>query len=123
MRQRDSRKDKRAWSLAVFCGSSVGDSYAYAKEAKCLGSLMAEKNIRLVFGAGHVGLMGVVADAVLEKGGEVLGVIPQELVTRELAHGGLTELVVTKSMHERKAIMADQADAFRGPAGWVWHFG
>ena len=112
MKQNGAGKEKRVWSLAVFCGSRIGNSPEFDKEARTLGSLMAERNVRLVFGAGHVGLMGVLADAVLEKGGEALGVIPQALVNKELAHGGLTELVITQTMHERKAIMADQADAF-----------
>ena len=73
---------------------------------------MAQRGVRLVFGGGHIGLMGAVADGVIEKGGQTFGVIPTSLVTRELAHPGLTQLVQTKTMHERKAIMADHADAF-----------
>ncbi len=103
---------KPKWSLAVFCGSKIGTQPSFQAEAKALGQRMAKQNIRLVFGAGHVGLMGIVADAVLESGGQALGVIPQALVDRELAHRNLTQLVVTKTMHERKAIMADHADAF-----------
>lgn len=103
---------KPNWSLAVFCGSKVGKLPSFEAEAKALGRLMAGQKVRLVFGAGHVGLMGVVADAVLDSGGQAFGVIPKALVDKELAHRNLTELVVTQTMHDRKAIMADQADAF-----------
>ncbi len=98
--------------LCVFCGSSVGGRPEYADEARRLGAAMARQGLGLVFGAGHVGLMGVLADAVLEAGGEAIGVIPQALVDRELAHGRLTELHVVDTMHQRKALMADLADAF-----------
>lgn len=103
---------EKPWSLAVFCGSRSGSKTAYGDQARLLGNLMAEKGVRLVFGAGHIGLMGAVADGVIEKGGQTFGVIPTSLVERELAHPGLTKLVQTKTMHERKAIMADHADAF-----------
>lgn len=105
-------KETPVMSLAVFCGSKVGNNPRFELEAKSLGHLMAQRKVRLVFGAGHIGLMGVVADAVLEKGGQAFGVIPQALVDKELAHQGLTQLVITRSMHERKGIMADEADAF-----------
>jgi uncharacterized protein (TIGR00730 family) len=98
--------------LCVFCGSKVGDNPAYADSARRLGELLAQRGIGLVFGAGHIGLMGVLADACLGAGGEVIGVIPQELVDRELAHGRLTELHVVDTMHQRKALMADLSDAF-----------
>ena len=84
----------------------------YAKAAQALGQSMATNGLGLVFGGGHVGLMGVLADALLERGGKVIGVIPQGLVDRELAHTRCTELHVTASMHERKALMAELADAF-----------
>ncbi|MCE2804244.1 MAG: TIGR00730 family Rossman fold protein [Gemmataceae bacterium] len=103
---------KTKWSLAVFCGSKVGNLPVFESEARSLGRMIAEKNVRLVYGGGHVGLMGVVADAVMEAGGQAFGVIPQALVDKELAHNKLTELVVTQTMHHRKAIMADQSDAF-----------
>ena len=98
--------------LCVFCGSAVGSGSAYAEAARRMGEAMAGRGLGLVFGGGHVGLMGVLADAVLQAGGEVIGVIPQALVDRELAHGGLTELHVVGTMHQRKARMADLADGF-----------
>jgi uncharacterized protein (TIGR00730 family) len=98
--------------LCVFCGSSAGGREIYADAARRLGTALARRNLGLVYGAGHIGLMGVLADAVLEAGGEVIGVIPQGLVDRELAHKNLTELHVVGTMHQRKARMADLADAF-----------
>jgi uncharacterized protein (TIGR00730 family) len=98
--------------ICVFCGSSAGARPEYAGAARTLGALLAERGIGLVYGGGRVGLMGVVADAVLEAGGEAVGVIPEALVRREVGHAGLTELHVVASMHERKARMADLADAF-----------
>ena len=98
--------------LCVFCGSSAGGRPEYAAAARELGALLARHGLGLVYGGGHVGLMGVLADAVLAGGGEVIGVIPQALVDRELAHAGLTELRVVNTMHERKALMADLADGF-----------
>jgi uncharacterized protein (TIGR00730 family) len=99
-------------SVAVFCGSNRGRSPAFAESAATLGRALAERSMRLVYGGGNVGLMGVLADAVLERGGEVIGVIPEALVARELAHKGITKLHVVASMHERKALMADLADGF-----------
>ncbi len=99
-------------TLCVFCGSSVGGRADYADAARHLGTALARRGLGLVFGAGHVGLMGVVADAVLAGGGRAVGVIPQALVDKELAHGRLTELHVVDSMHASKALMADRADAF-----------
>ena len=98
-------------AISVFCGSATGHSPHYAEAAARLGTLLGERGIRLVYGAGNVGLMGVVADAALAAGGEVLGVIPQFLVDYEVCHDGLTELVVTRTMHERKRIMADHSEA------------
>ncbi|MGB0630958.1 MAG: TIGR00730 family Rossman fold protein [Alphaproteobacteria bacterium] len=99
-------------SACVFCGASVGNDPAYKQAAEDLGRQMAENGIRLVFGAGHVGMMGTVADAVLAGGGEAIGVIPEFLRDRELAHDGLTELHVVDSMHTRKRMMFDLSDAF-----------
>lgn len=96
--------------LCVFCGSNSGASPAYAEAARFLGASMAERGLGLVFGGGRVGLMGVVADAVLAGGGEVIGVMPGHLVDREVGHTGLTRLEVTGSMHERKARMAELSD-------------
>ncbi len=98
--------------LCVFCGSRVGANPQYAASARQLGEALARRGIGLVYGAGHIGLMGVLADAVLEAGGAAIGVIPQALVDRELAHQGLTKLHVVPSMHERKALMAALSDAF-----------
>jgi uncharacterized protein (TIGR00730 family) len=98
--------------VCVFCGASSGRSPAYAEAARAFGAAAAARRVGVVYGGGRVGLMGAVADAALAAGGEVVGVIPQELVDRELAHGGLTELHVVGSLHERKALMAELADAF-----------
>ena len=98
--------------VCVFCGSSKGSRAIYAQSARALGTLLAGKGIGLVYGGGNVGLMGIVADAVMEGGGEAIGVIPEALVQRELAHRAITELIVVRSMHERKAKMAELSDAF-----------
>jgi uncharacterized protein (TIGR00730 family) len=98
--------------VCVFCGASSGRSPAYAEAARSFGAALAGRGLGLVYGGGRVGLMGAVADAALAGGGEVVGVIPQELVDRELAHGGLTELRVVGSLHERKALMSELSDAF-----------
>jgi hypothetical protein len=99
-------------SLAVFCGSRLGTNPVYAEAGRVLGRGLAEAGIRLVYGGGRIGIMGVVADAVLEAGGTVLGVIPGFLVSREVGHSGLTNLAVTESMHMRKVKMYEEADAF-----------
>ena len=99
-------------SVCVFCGSSAGSNAAYIEAARSLGRTLAEANIRLVFGGGHVGLMGVVSNAALAAGGDVIGVIPKFLVERELAHEGLSDLRIVGSMHERKALMSDLSEAF-----------
>jgi uncharacterized protein (TIGR00730 family) len=98
--------------ICVFCGSAVGVRPAYAEAARGLGRELARRGLGLVYGGGSVGLMGVLADAVLVEGGEVIGVIPAPLATRELAHAGLTKLHVVPSMHERKATMARLSDGF-----------
>ncbi len=98
--------------ICVFCGASAGHDPAYRALAMALGTGLATRGIGIVYGGGQVGLMGAVADAALAVGGEVIGVIPQGLVDRELAHPGLTELRVVATLHERKATMADLADAF-----------
>src|ERR1700742_2132691 len=99
-------------SVAVYCGSNPGLDPAYARAATLLGETLAASGIALVFGGGHVGLMGTVADAVLAAGGQAHGVITEALQGMELAHRGLTSLRVTATMHERKAAMADLADGF-----------
>lgn len=98
--------------VCVYCGSRPGARPAYAEAAARLGALLAAEGIGVVTGGGRVGLMGAVADAVLEAGGEAIGVIPQALLDREVGHEGMTELYVVQTMHERKALMADLADAF-----------
>jgi uncharacterized protein (TIGR00730 family) len=98
--------------VAVFCGSSPGADGAHAATAAELGAALAARGLGLVYGGGHVGLMGVLADAALDRGGEVLGVITGSLQDREVGHDGLTQLLVVDTMHERKAAMADAADAF-----------
>jgi uncharacterized protein (TIGR00730 family) len=98
--------------ICVFCGSNKGLEQSYVDATKQLGRAFADQGIKLVYGGGHVGLMGVVADSVIDAGGKAIGVIPQALVDRELAHGRLTELHVVNSMHERKALMSELSDAF-----------
>jgi uncharacterized protein (TIGR00730 family) len=98
--------------VCVFCGSSPGARPAYTDAAEEVGRLLAASSIGLVYGGGAVGLMGRLADAVLDAGGEAIGVIPEALVAREIGHKGLSELRVVGSMHERKALMADLSDAF-----------
>ena len=99
-------------TLCVYCGSNAGNDPAYADMARALGARMGADGIALVYGGGNVGLMGIVADAVLAHGGEAIGVIPQQLVDWEVAHRGLTRLEVVDSMHARKARMFDLADGF-----------
>tara|TARA_R110002110_G_scaffold406464_1_gene626649 strand:- start:110 stop:676 length:567 start_codon:yes stop_codon:yes gene_type:complete len=99
-------------SIAVYCGSSTGDSTAFVNLARELGTVLANRQIRLVYGGGSVGLMGVLADAALAADGEVLGVIPDSLKQKEVHHAGLSELVVVETMHERKAIMVAESDGF-----------
>jgi uncharacterized protein (TIGR00730 family) len=106
-------------NLCVYCGSRAGRHPAYAEGARQLGYTLAERDIGLVYGGAHVGLMGIVADAVLERGGRAVGVIPGFMQDRELAHTGLTELHVTRTMHERKALMAELSDGFIALPGGV----
>lgn len=98
--------------VGVFCGAHTGNASRYVKIAAAVARRIAERNLGIVYGGGRVGLMGVLADAGLAAGGEVIGVIPQALATEEVAHGGLTQLHVVGSMHERKALMADLSDGF-----------
>jgi uncharacterized protein (TIGR00730 family) len=118
-------------SLCVFCGSNSGNDPIYAKVARDFGELLAKSNVALVYGGGHVGLMGIVADAVLAGGGNAIGVIPRMLWDREVGHRNLTELHIVETMHERKAMMASLSDAFVAlPSGlgtleeifevWTW---
>jgi hypothetical protein len=103
---------RRIQRLCVFCGSSSGARPIYAEAAAELGRELVKSGVALVFGGGRVGLMGVVADSVLAAGGEAIGVMPRALVEKEIAHTSLTKLHVVESMHQRKAVMADLADAF-----------
>ena len=98
-------------SLLVFCGASAGNDPIYAEAGRKLGELMAERGVRLVFGGGHVGMMGLIADTVLGAGGEAVGVIPKFLIKREVGHDRLTELHVVDTMHIRKQMMFDLSDA------------
>lgn len=106
-------------NICVFCGSSPGNNSIYANAAKELGHLIAAGNHTLIYGGGNIGLMGIVADAVLQANGKVIGVIPKFLLDREVGHTGLTSLEIVTSMHERKKRMADLSDAFLAiPGGW-----
>jgi uncharacterized protein (TIGR00730 family) len=118
-------------TVCVFCGSSTGDDPVFAAAARAFGRTLARRGTAVVYGGGHVGLMGVLADAALAAGGQVVGVIPVSLAERELAHSRLTRLFVQPSMHERKAKMASLADAFVAMPGglgtldelfeiWTW---
>ena len=98
--------------ICVFCGSNSGTNPAYRDAAVAMGRLLASRGIELVYGGGNIGLMGVLADTVLEAHGRVIGVIPESLMAKEVGHGGLTELRIVQSMHERKALMADLSDGF-----------
>lgn len=108
--------------ICVYLGSSPGRSPLYRKAAEDFGALLASRGIGLVYGGGRVGLMGVIADAVCAHGGEVIGVIPEALRARERDHQGITQLHVVKSMHERKAMMADLADGFVTLPGGIGTF-
>lgn len=99
-------------SICVYCGSNTGANPVHAERARALGRRIATENLTLVYGGGNVGLMGVVADAVLENGGDVIGVIPEQLMKREVGHDGVTRLEVVANMHARKQRMFDLSDAF-----------
>ncbi len=99
-------------SVCVYCGSSANVDQSFKDAAKRLGETLAAEKMRLVFGGGHVGLMGIVSDAVMDNGGEVVGIIPEHIAEKEVAHSGLTELHVVETMHERKQMMVDRSDAF-----------
>jgi|TARA_R110000782_G_scaffold54637_8_gene115510 uncharacterized protein (TIGR00730 family) len=105
--------------VAVFCGARTGTDPAFTDAARRVGRMLGERGLGLVFGGGRVGLMGVVADAALDAGAPVIGVIPRSMVDKELAHTGCTELHVITTMHERKAMMAERASAFLALPGGV----
>jgi hypothetical protein len=109
-------------SITVFCGSNSGFRREYADAAKGLGDLLAANGIRLIYGGGKVGLMGVIADEVMRLGGEVVGIIPESLEKKEVGHRAVTELLVVGSMHERKSLMADLADGFIAMPGGIGTF-
>jgi uncharacterized protein (TIGR00730 family) len=109
-------------SLCVFCGSNGGADPAYLDAAARAGRALAQRGVRLVYGGGKVGMMGAIADAALEAGGEVVGVIPQQIFDLEIGHEGVSDLRVVASMHERKALMADLSDAFVALPGGIGTF-
>ena len=109
-------------SVCVYCGSRAGDDAAFADAARAMGQAIGRRGWRLVYGGGRAGLMGSLADAALAAGTEVIGVIPKALMGRELGHGGLTELHVVDTMHERKRLMAECSDAFVALPGGVGTF-
>ena len=106
-------------AICVYCGAATGDDPVFATAAREFGALLAHRGIKLVYGGGHVGLMGVVADGALLAGGEVEGVIPQSMKAKELAHTGIQKLHVVESMHDRKALMAELSDAFVALPGGI----
>jgi uncharacterized protein (TIGR00730 family) len=109
-------------SITVFCGSNSGFRNAYAEAARTLARIFAQNSIRLIYGGGNVGLMGIIADEVMRAGGEVVGIIPDSLDKKEVGHRGITELRVVSSMHERKALMAELADGFIAMPGGIGTF-
>ncbi len=106
-------------AVCVYCGSSLGSDPVYLEATQDLARTLVARGIRVVYGGASVGLMGALADATLEAGGEVVGVMPQQLVDREIAHRGLTELHVVQTMHQRKALMAELSDAFVALPGGI----
>ncbi len=106
-------------AICVFCGSSFGNAPEYAQIARDLGTTLASRRIKVVYGGGRVGLMGALADAVLQAGGEVIGVIPRMLLDKEVGHAGLTELRVVQTMSERKWLMGELSDAFIALPGGI----
>jgi uncharacterized protein (TIGR00730 family) len=109
-------------NIGIYCGSATGTNPEYAESARRLGRVLADRRLGLVYGGGRVGLMGLVADAALAGGGRVVGVIPEALATKEVAHDGLAELHVVAGMHERKALMAHRSDAFLTLPGGIGTF-
>lgn len=112
----------RAITLCVYCGSRPGSSPDYADAARAIGREIGQRGWQLVYGGGRAGLMGVVADAALEAGASVVGVIPRSLMQRELGHAGLSELHVVETMHQRKTLMAERSDAFLALPGGIGTF-
>lgn len=106
------KKNKMEKKICIYCGSSAGNHPVYADKAKELAGIFLEKKIALVYGAGNIGIMGILADTMLSGGGQVIGVIPELLVEKEVVHDNLTELHIVRSMHERKALLSKISDAF-----------
>ncbi len=104
-------------SLCVYCGASAGQQPVYPEAAQRLGTSLARRGVRLIYGGGRIGMMGLLADATLEAGGEVVGIIPEFLHDREVAHQGVTELIMVRDMHERKRRMYEMSDAFASLPG------
>lgn len=115
----EASKRKPAFSVCVYCGSRPGDTPEFAAMARQVGTWIGQHDGQLVYGGGHNGLMGIMADAALAAGGRVVGVIPKALVEKEWAHTGCTELHIVENMHERKRIMAEHADAFLALPGGI----
>lgn len=112
----------KSLSLCIYCGSRFGNQPEFEAAARGLGRLIAQRGWQLVYGGGNVGLMGAVADAAIESGGRVVGVIPESLIKREVGHRGLAELHVVQTMHQRKHMMAERADAFIALPGGIGTF-
>lgn len=110
---------KKIQTLCVYCGASAGKDVIHTEAARQLASVLVQNDIALVYGGGHVGLMGIIADAVMAAGGKVTGVIPQALMDTEVGHDHLTRLLVVKDMHERKALMAELSDGFIAMPGGI----
>jgi uncharacterized protein (TIGR00730 family) len=110
---------KKLQTLCVYCGSSLGNSPAYAAAARALAAELAARNMSLVYGGGNIGLMGIIANEVLRLGGAVTGIIPKALMDREVGHLAVTQLHVVKDMHERKAMMAELSDGFVAMPGGI----
>ncbi len=110
-------------SVTIFCGSKLGNNPLYAQHAKALGALLVQHAIHLVYGGGNNGLMGIVANEVISRGGNVTGVMPQMLVSKEVAHDNLTAMHITEDMHERKKLLFSLAEAAIILAWWRRHFG
>ncbi len=126
-----ARAVREVKSVCVYCGSQDGRDPAHASVARAMGDALVDRGMRLVYGGGGIGMMGQIADQVLARGGEVIGVIPESLMRAEVAHAGVTKMHVTTGMHERKALMADLSDAFVAMPGglgtleelfetWTW---
>lgn len=120
--QQSDAQTTPALSICVYCGSRMGNQPAYKALAQALGTAIGQRGWQLVYGGGHAGLMGTVADATLAAGGRVVGVIPESLMQLEVGHAGLSELHVVRTMHERKQLMAERSDGFIAMPGGIGTF-